>query len=70
MAMSVSVFCKSEACTIFTMPQLNELQKSIIRTLIKTRCFWQNEKLRKLELLEENDNVRILLILRDDLKMS
>jgi transposase len=35
MAMSVSVFCKSEACTIFTMPQLNELQKSIIRTRLE-----------------------------------
>jgi hypothetical protein len=32
MAMSMSVFCKSEASTIFTMPQLNELQKSIIKT--------------------------------------
>jgi hypothetical protein len=28
-------FCKSEACTIFKMPQLNELQKSII--IIRTR---------------------------------
>jgi transposase len=35
MAMSVSVFSKSEACTIFTMPQLNELQKSIIRTRLE-----------------------------------